>query len=455
VVDRLYQFGCTIAAAREQTSRIADRILDYIVILDILGALFENNSMLITAKARRMFERLRNQSDVLLMEIEALLPKQHTVSGQEKLRFKDRIAWNFRKPKASLLLAQIEYVKSNVNLLVNTILLGRKIRDRTRRKNNTRLEHDQDYQEKSGRANNAVVQHLNASDRLSQRERDLEASDAASAAAGNTSNALTVTSSNNAVIMLSTQVESIVRFQNAMHQLHDPGQRQAFIMENSPNLLRELVVEMVEQDVQVMSDADLPKGIGNDFNPDDTTEERNLKSENAGNRQPTRRVAKSSSDPEHARPSTSIALDPDADPGEHSSRLRSSRSDSYSQHCPYVDSDSDESRYKWDCWERHATHGRNTPRLAPSSKVSDFPVFLDRGPNDVYGVGNTFMNLGPTPQRRDIIQAMKEAEVTPKYFQLRAESSEPSEPSRRKKEKKQKEREQQEWLINAALERMM
>lgn len=124
-VSKLYKFGANVSAAREQTARIGDRISDYMTILDVLEGVINQDPSFISIKAEEMIDRLCDQSYDLFEEIRALLPR-----GRDKLTLKDKVAWNFRKAKVELLLGQIEYIKSNVLLLVMTTLLGKKIRSR-------------------------------------------------------------------------------------------------------------------------------------------------------------------------------------------------------------------------------------------------------------------------------------------------------------------------------------
>jgi hypothetical protein len=127
LADTLYDFGCNVSSAREQSSRIGDRVNDYITILEILAGLLEDEAGLISAKAATMVEKLCDQSEDLFYDIKDLLPRTKDAG---KVAWRDRIKWNFRKPKVEMLLGQIEYIKTNVLLLVMTTIVGKRIRKR-------------------------------------------------------------------------------------------------------------------------------------------------------------------------------------------------------------------------------------------------------------------------------------------------------------------------------------
>jgi hypothetical protein len=127
LVDTLYDFGCNVSSAREQSSRIGDRVNDYITILEILAGLLEHDASLVSAKAAAMVEKLCDQSENLFYDIDDLVPR---TKDDGKLARRDRIKWNFRKAKVEWLLGQIEYIKTNVLLLVMTTIVGKRIRKR-------------------------------------------------------------------------------------------------------------------------------------------------------------------------------------------------------------------------------------------------------------------------------------------------------------------------------------
>lgn len=130
LTDTLYRFGCAFSAARDQTSRISQHIIDFTTILDILSSTIDDEASFISEKAIVMIQKLCDQSSKLFYDIEDRLPPRREIHGRESISLKDKIMWNFRKSRVELLLGQLDYVKSNVLLLVMTTLVGKKLRSR-------------------------------------------------------------------------------------------------------------------------------------------------------------------------------------------------------------------------------------------------------------------------------------------------------------------------------------
>jgi hypothetical protein len=128
IMSGLYKFGSNVSAAQDQTARIGDRISDYIAILDILETVIDEDPSFITKKAEDLMNRLWDQSYDLFDEIRALPPKSPDGLRRTKLSMKEKVGWNFWKAKVNFILGQLEYIKSNVHLVVMTTLLGKKIR---------------------------------------------------------------------------------------------------------------------------------------------------------------------------------------------------------------------------------------------------------------------------------------------------------------------------------------
>lgn len=130
LTDTLYRFGANFSAARDQTSRISERITDYTTILDILTSTIEDEMDFVSDEAIVMINRLCDQSTDLFFDIEDHLPSRRERHERDSISLTAKVMWKFRKSRVELLLGQLEYVKSNVLLLVMTTLVGQKIRSR-------------------------------------------------------------------------------------------------------------------------------------------------------------------------------------------------------------------------------------------------------------------------------------------------------------------------------------
>jgi hypothetical protein len=117
----LYDFGATTASAKRQTDYIAKHVTLYSNVLELLAERLEADAPMISEAAMDVAEELYDQSDELFSRIRKLLPRK------DDLNFFQKIAWNFKKPKVDLLVGELEYLKSTVQLLVTVIFAGKKI----------------------------------------------------------------------------------------------------------------------------------------------------------------------------------------------------------------------------------------------------------------------------------------------------------------------------------------
>jgi hypothetical protein len=113
----LYDFGSTVSSAREQTDYIARHITLYSDVLEILAERIDDDEPIHSRKALDLVYDIYDQSCDLFDKIRNLLP-----DWTDKLSFIQKIKWNFRKTKVDLLVSEIEYMKSTVNLLVSVLL---------------------------------------------------------------------------------------------------------------------------------------------------------------------------------------------------------------------------------------------------------------------------------------------------------------------------------------------
>ncbi len=181
-----------------------------------------------------------------------LLPRQKHGWGRDELGWIDKVKWNFRKSRVELLVGQLEYVKSDVVLILITQLLGQKTRSyRKGKRNSSKKEQDkeaEDVRRQTTKANNAILQHVNAAKNLSklQEEADLDIS----ATKQRTSDSALATRASSALTLVSRQSEVVADFQQALMKVVDPRERQALMMEKSPILLQNLLMQWTSVDLK-------------------------------------------------------------------------------------------------------------------------------------------------------------------------------------------------------------
>ena len=121
----LYEFGANTASAKQQTDYIAKHVKLYSTVLELLAERLEDDAPIISDAAMDLVEELYEQSEELFHGIRKLLPpKDHN----DDLSFLQKIMWNFKKSKVDLLVGELDYLKSTVELLVTVIFAGRKAR---------------------------------------------------------------------------------------------------------------------------------------------------------------------------------------------------------------------------------------------------------------------------------------------------------------------------------------
>ncbi|EXJ73936.1 uncharacterized protein A1O5_02230 [Cladophialophora psammophila CBS 110553] len=108
----LYNFGSTASSAREQTDYIARHVTLYSDVLDLLAQRIDDDEPIHSRKAIDLVYDIYDQSCDLFNNIRDLLPDR-----ADKISFMQKIKWNFKKTKVDLLVSEIEYLKSTVNLL--------------------------------------------------------------------------------------------------------------------------------------------------------------------------------------------------------------------------------------------------------------------------------------------------------------------------------------------------
>jgi hypothetical protein len=121
----LYEFGSTTSSAKQQTDHIAKHVTLYSNVLELRAERLESDAPIISDVAIDLVEELYDQSDELFNKIRALIPRK---DNRDELSFLQKIGWNFKKPKVDLLVGELDYLKSTVQLLVTVIFTGRRIR---------------------------------------------------------------------------------------------------------------------------------------------------------------------------------------------------------------------------------------------------------------------------------------------------------------------------------------
>src|SRR5436305_4306972 len=125
----LYEFGSTTSTAREQVDSIDKNVAYSSDVLELVIKQFENGRPSHSAKAVALAEQLYDHSYNLFDRIRDLLFGGH--GARDGLYFVQRIAWNFKKTKADLLVGELEKLKSAVPLLAQVLCAARKIRTYT------------------------------------------------------------------------------------------------------------------------------------------------------------------------------------------------------------------------------------------------------------------------------------------------------------------------------------
>jgi hypothetical protein len=121
----LYDFGSTVSGVREETSYIARHVDLYANVLDILTERIDDEEPILTDAALDLIEELHFQSSELFAKIQDLLPC--VKASNDDISFLERVKWNFRKSKVTLLVGELDYLRSTVHLLVTIVFTGRKI----------------------------------------------------------------------------------------------------------------------------------------------------------------------------------------------------------------------------------------------------------------------------------------------------------------------------------------
>ena len=166
----LYDFASTTAAAREQALQIAKNVTLYSNVLELLANRLEEDEPIITDAALDLAEELREQSLDIFNRIRALLP----TNERNGLSMKHRLMWPFRRKKLDLLIAELEYLKSTVQLLVTVIFTGRRLQRyqtcRAKHGSKKAPTHQRAADLQCLKAQTAIIEQINAAHNLTEIE---------------------------------------------------------------------------------------------------------------------------------------------------------------------------------------------------------------------------------------------------------------------------------------------
>ena len=118
----LYEFGDAVESAKEETDKIARNLSNCSNVLDLLQESLRDDEPLYTQKALNLAHSLSKQSETIFEEIRAIVPGSPPWDG---LKLREKAQWAFRKSKVNGLVAEIEHLKSTLNLLLQTMILNR------------------------------------------------------------------------------------------------------------------------------------------------------------------------------------------------------------------------------------------------------------------------------------------------------------------------------------------
>jgi hypothetical protein len=238
LTNTLYNFGSTASSARDQTDRVARHVTLYSDVLELLAGRINEDEPVHSEKALNLVDEICEQSQDLFDQIRCQLP-----SRSQKLSFVQKIKWNLRKSRVDLLVTEIEYLKSTVNLLVSVLYAGKKIRSyrRTKKSKGAKQEADVHY----ARAQNAVVEQINATalkEDMQARVDNEESDENEQDDSGGRRSSLALIKHAPPLPHL-THNYAIVRFNGAMAKASNSSEERSLVLQNSSNLVQDLLEE--------------------------------------------------------------------------------------------------------------------------------------------------------------------------------------------------------------------
>ncbi|KAL9112232.1 MAG: hypothetical protein Q9227_003350 [Pyrenula ochraceoflavens] len=234
----LYEFGSTVSGTKEHTDYIARHVTLYASVLELLCDRINDEQPILSEKAYELVEELSGQSEELFHKIRNSLPNR----GRDDVTFFQKIKWNFKKGKVDLLVAELDYLKSTVHLLVTVLFAGKGIRS-YRRKRHTRadgsLHHEYaNVQFQSMKAQNAIIDQLNATDKLHDLQHEDEP-DVPLLVSDTARDAKPINCSD----LVSQHQDIIPKLEHYFKSIEDPSERQALVLQDSAPILHSLLQE--------------------------------------------------------------------------------------------------------------------------------------------------------------------------------------------------------------------
>ncbi|KAK5457102.1 hypothetical protein LTS15_004883 [Exophiala xenobiotica] len=220
------------SSAREQTDYIARHVGLYSDVLELLAQRIDDDEPIHSNKALNLVDRIYHQSQNLFKRIEDLLPNRMT--------FLQKIKWSYSKSKADLLVAEIEYLKSTVHLLVNVLYAGKKIRSYNRKKGSQNAKDDVDVQ--CTKVQNAIVEQLAATDTRADLQAKVDKEEALAIDSGEGRTEQAISKIRVQVPVLQQEV-AITEFRQTLASAQTASEERAIVMQRSADLLEELLAQ--------------------------------------------------------------------------------------------------------------------------------------------------------------------------------------------------------------------
>ncbi|EXJ67227.1 uncharacterized protein A1O5_09874 [Cladophialophora psammophila CBS 110553] len=233
----LYTFGATTASAKEQTDYIARHATLYADVLELLAQRINDDEPIHSQKAFKLVDEIYNQSCDLFAGIENLLPEK-----KDSISFIQRMEWNFKKIKVDLLAAEVEYLKTTMNLLVSVLYADKKIRAHRRKRTSKQAKADAATQ--FARAQNAIVELVNATVTKAHLQSKVEEEEQDSS---NEVGTRSHPPGSSALLRLGEHIETIsnnlaiTQLKESIEQAKTVSEERALVIRNSVSLLEDLL----------------------------------------------------------------------------------------------------------------------------------------------------------------------------------------------------------------------